>query len=664
MAITSQGIGSGLDIAGIVDKLMTVEQAPLNRLQAKAATYQTKLSAYSSLKGLLSNFQSSLSSLVSSTGIATVKASIANTDAATVALTANTSNQNLVGAHSLQIDNLAQNQKIASASFSSLTSNVGTGALTIQFGSYSSDDSSFTPNTSAGSVTINIGSANQTLSGIRDAINAANAGISASIINNGSGYQLVMSAQDTGLAKGFRVSVAPDIGGEGLAALAYDPSSIISTTTRLQKAGDAQVWIDNIKINKASNIITDVLDGLTLTLKAPTTSATTLTIDQDTSAASNAVNAFVNNYNTLSRTLSQLTAYNADTKTAGLLNGDPSTRLISNKLRSLISSTVPGSDRYTTLADIGINLQKDGTLALDQSKLSSALKADASIVTHLFAATGSATDSLISYQSASNKTQAGNYGLVVNQLATQGSLTGSGASGLVITAGVNDRLSLTIDNVSTELILQAGSYASVDALADELRAKISGAGAFSDANVTANVSVASGILTVTSQRYGSASVIQIAGTAANTLFGGSPVTNAGADVAGTLGSTAFLGQGQKATGQSGNGAEGLAVLVKGGSTGDRGLVSYTQGIAAQFSQAISGFIADDDNGLLASQSAGISATLKDLQAQQSTWNQRLVSIRARYEAQYNAMDALMASMNRTSTYLTQQITALQALNKQ
>jgi flagellar hook-associated protein 2 len=276
----------------------------------------------------------------------------------------------------------------------------------------------------------------------------------------------------------------------------------------------------------------------------------------------------------------------------------------------------------------------------------------------LFASTGNTNDSLVTYNGADSNTKVGSYALNLTQLGTKGVLSGAAAAGLTITAGVNDTLGIIIDGVSASIALNAGTYVSADALAAELQSKISGTSAFSSAGVQATVTQTGGVLSITSARYGSASTVTADGSnAALNLLGANPAATAGKDVAGTLGDQAFVGSGQNVAGANGSATQGLSLTVLGGSTGARGSVAYSRGIATQMDDLLNQFL--DPHGLLASKTDGINATIKDLQAQEASWNLRLQSIRARYEAQYNAMDSLVASMNATSSYLTQQIAALE-----
>ncbi len=664
-AITTQGIGSGLDIAGIVDKLMVLEQAPLTRLQTQESAYQTTLSAYASVSSALATFQSTVAKLAVPSAFASLGASINDATIASVGID-NTKAQSLSpGTHTLNVTQLAASQRTASSAFATSSTPVGTGTITIDVGTWSAGYGGFTSNGDVGSKSITIDSSNNTLAGVRDAINAANAGVNASIVNDGTGNRLVLSGTATGAAHGFRVSTTDADGNNvdagGLSALAFDPAAAGGTpqTQHLADAVDARFTIDGLAISKPNNHVTDAIDGLTLDLKTVSTASTAFTIARDTTGATTAINNFVSAYNTIANGLATLTAYDPTTKAAGALNGDSTTRTISSRLQSLLATVVPTGGSITSLNDIGIKFGSDGTLTVDATKLNTALTGDPASVSRLFAKTGTPSDALVNYTDSTAKTQAGSHALTISQVATTGGLTGSAPAGLTITAGVNDTLSLTLDNVPTTITLAAGTYADANALAAALQSKINGATAFSSVGSTVAVTQTNGVLNIASQRFGSASsVVLDGGNAQAGLVGGAPTMTTGSDVAGTLDGVAFVGAGQVATGAAGTSAEGLKLTIAGGNTGARGAVVFNRGIAASMNDLLTQFL-DPSTGLIHSATDGLNSSVADLKKREDAWTPRLASIRARYTAQYNAMDALVASLNSTSSYLTQQITAIQ-----
>jgi flagellar hook-associated protein 2 len=367
--------GMNLDIDSLVSKLMAVEQQPVTSLQTKEASYKTQLSAFSTLKSTLSSLQTAAQAINTTAKFAAFSASVADTTVAT----ASASGSAAAGTYSLTVDQLAQAQKVKTDSYASTTSTISSGTLSIQTGT--TDANGFT---ASKTVNITINSSNNTLQGVRDAINASGAGVTATLVNDGGStpYRLVLTSQNTGTANTFKMS--------GISGLDFDPSNTAgSSLTQIQGAVDAKFSIDGIDFVKSSNSVSDAIDGVTLNLaKTNTNSSTTLTITRDTSSMADKISSFVQAYNTAIQVMRSQTSYNADTKAAGTLNGDSTVRSITQQLRSITSTpvTANGSNKY--LSDIGITTNVDGTLSIDSTKLNKALSDPTQDVSAMFAKVG------------------------------------------------------------------------------------------------------------------------------------------------------------------------------------------------------------------------------------------------------------------------------------
>ena len=661
MAISSAGIGSGLDVSGIVSQLMALEQRPLTALATKEARYQAQLSAYGSLKGALSTFQSSAATLANPAKFSAVNGSVADTTIASVAVSATAA----PGSHSLEIQSLARQQKLKSGTFDATNTAIGTGKLTISFGTYAADTFTANPAKSSKEITINAGQ--NSLSGIRDAINAADAGVSAAIINDGTGYRLTISSTDSGTANAVRIAVADDdathTDTSGLSKLAFDARTVsgVMNLTESVAARDAVVVIDGITVTKSSNTISDALEGVTLTLlKENTPSATTLTIARDTAAVQTSIQSFVKSYNDLNKTIGDLTRYDAATKQASTLTGESTVRTLQVQLRNLFNtplSTAGGG--LTSLPDVGITFQLDGTLKLDATKLAAALNDPKKDVASLFAAVAKPTDSLVAFTSSSADTKNGAYAVNLTQLATQGKVVGGGAAALTINAGANDTLDFAVDGVSGSVTLAAGTYTAA-ALAAEIQSKVNGVSALSTAKVAVAVTESAGVLTITSTRYGSASTVGLTGGTARADLFGTQVETAGVDVAGTIGGFAAAGAGQSLTGTGD--AAGLALKITGGLTGDRGSVSYARGYGYQLEKLVGKML--DTDSIIDGRLDGINSSIEDLATRRQAMANRLESVEKRLRAQFTALDTLMARMQQTSSFLTQQLANLPSSSNQ
>ncbi|WP_292980795.1 flagellar filament capping protein FliD [Nitrosomonas sp.] len=372
--IAAPGIGSGLDVSGIISKLMQMEQRPLTQLNNKETKQQAQLSAFGSLKSALSTFQDSVKALAKPELFNGYKATLADTTAATVSVSSSAA----AGTHEIEVQSLAQAQKIKSEAFATTDTVVGSGSLMIEFGTYNGDGT-FSANAAKTAKTITIDPAKSTLADIRNAINDANAGVTASIVNDGSGNRLVIASKDTGLANALKIT-ANDADGNhtdnaGLSKLAFDASTGgTMNMTETVAAKNAVMVIDGITVEKASNTIKDALEGVTFNLlKANPGTSTTLTVEKDKSSVETAVKALVNTYNELEKTIGNVSRYDAASKKGSALTGDSTVRMVQNRVRAMLSGNQSAAGGISALSELGISFQKDGTLKLDESKLSAAL---------------------------------------------------------------------------------------------------------------------------------------------------------------------------------------------------------------------------------------------------------------------------------------------------
>ncbi|SMC23456.1 Flagellar hook-associated protein 2 C-terminus [Andreprevotia lacus DSM 23236] len=469
-SITSAGIGSGLDIEGIITSLMNVEKQPLTVLTQKSQADQTKISALGSLQSSLSTFQARVISLSNASTYKSVKGTLGDSSIGTVSTTSLAQ----AGSYSLSVTQLAQNQKLKTdVAFGTVSDPVGQGTLTIQFGSVSGG--SFLANGNKGAFDIKIDSTNNTLTGLRDAINAKNAGVSASIINDGTGFRLLLSSTDSGSTNGIKITAADSDGNNtdasGLSRFTYDPTATdaVNQLTQTQAAQDAKFTLDGIDIVKSSNTVTDVLQGVTLNLSKisaldsnskPVT--TSLNIARDTSGITQSVQDFVKAYNDFTKSVNDLSFYNADatdpTQKAGVLNGDYVVRSLQSEIRGTLNQSLGSGSYFQGLSAVGINMDwKTGNLSLDTSKLNSALSTNPNDVANLFAVNGSTSNSQATYIGASDATKPGTYAISVTTPATRAKISGVEALYTKIDAS-NQAMSLTLGSDNIALTLSNGNY--------------------------------------------------------------------------------------------------------------------------------------------------------------------------------------------------------------
>jgi len=372
--ISSPGVGSGLDVNGIVSQLMALERRPLQQLEQQRSQVQAELSAFGRLQGAVSTMRDAARRLADApTWTATTV-----TSSNTAAVSATSSGVAPPGSYSVAVARLAAAQTLSMpTALPTANDNLGSGTLTITLGTWAGNLASFTPRAGSTPVSVTIAAGNGSLASVRDAINAAGAGVSASIVNDASGARLALRSTSTGVEHGFRLTVTDDDGthadAAGLSRLAYDPAGGAAQMTRTLAAANAEATINGVAVSSATNTLTDVLDGLTLRLAQVTNAPVDLAVARDSAAVRKQVTDFSTAYNDLVRLLRELTAFDEATRRAGALQGDSATVSLMRQLRNLVGGQSQASAAFQRLADIGLEPQRDGTLRVVDSRLDGAL---------------------------------------------------------------------------------------------------------------------------------------------------------------------------------------------------------------------------------------------------------------------------------------------------
>ncbi len=409
-SLISSGIGSGLDVAGIVQQLVAAEAAPVERrIGLQEVRAQSKLSGFGSLKSALSDFRDKLDTMKSLDSFLVRKASSGNNSIFTVEV----SKTALPARYSVEVLQLAQAQRLNSDAFADEDAVVGTGTLSIAVGASAFD--------------IEVTAENNSLAGIRDAINNAgnNAGVAATIVNADAGSYLILSGETTGVSNNI---VITQTGGDGgLSSLEYDPANGLNSLTESIAAQDALIEIDGFEIASSKNTITGAVQGVTINLQAADPGNTfELLVENDEQAVRDSIQEFVDTYNELIGVMDTLTSFDAEAELAGPLLGDASIRNIREQVRREFSSNVAGLDGpFSSLAEIGIEMQLDGKLAIADEKLSPVLAEDFSKLGQLFGSNDGYATRL--------------FGLVDGFLSTEGIIE-------IRTSGLNSK----IENISEQ----------------------------------------------------------------------------------------------------------------------------------------------------------------------------------------------------------------------
>lgn len=661
VASASSTTGTNIDVASIVSQLMTVEQRPLTVLANKVTDYNTKLSAFGIVKSALSNFQTAVSALSDTSKFKALNA----TPGDSTILTTSVSTSAAPGVYAVNTTLLAQAQTLMSGGTLSDTISLGNGATTLsfQFGT------SGTPGSFGTAKTVSV-NANSSLQDISTAVNAANIGVNATVVNDGTAtpYHLVFTASNTGVANSMSIATAD---ATLIPMLNYDQVGVGGMNmTEAAAARNATLTVNGVPISSATNTVTGAIQGVTLNLTKPN-ATTSVTVARDTATISASVSGFITAYNNLSTTLNNISAYDPVSKKGAALQGDATVLMLQSKLRATLNTAISTSGgSLTTLSQIGVSFQKDGSLALDSTKLNTAISNNFDDIASLFAATGKATDNLVAYSSSTTSTLPGSYAVHIDSLAAQGNTTGSinlnTVNGTGITAiAANTVLNVTLDNVSASVTLTAGNTYTSSQLATMIQSAINSTSAFTNVGsaVTATID-GNGQLVITSNRYSASSNVSLADAPGSATpvatFMGAATTTAGADVQGTINGQAATGAGKTLTSTTGN-SKGLKIQINGGAfgagaAGDRGMMNYSQGYAYTLNQLTTSLLAT--GGPLEGRTTGINKSITDIGKQQDALNVRLASIQANYTKQFTALDVMLSSMNTTMNFLTQQLAKL------
>ena len=370
-AISSPGLGSGLDVKSIVAQLVALERRPIENVQADRKSVETKLSSFGLLQSYTVNIRDAAKKLASAETWKKATASSSNESAVTATSTSNSA----AGSYSIEVSQLARAQGLASPAYGSVTSSVGAGTLSIQLGTWSGDaPPTFTPKAGASATAITISNTpagSDSLESVRDSINAAEAGVTASIVNDGSGFRLVTRSSATGEENAVKITATGDA---SLSDLAYSPDEASTgAMSQTVSARNAQAVINGLAISSASNTLDATITGLTLTLKQTTTAPVEVTVDKDAPAMRTAVDDFVKAYNALNGYITEQTKYDPNTKVAGKLQGDASVRALQSQLRTLAQASSGASSTLSRLSTVGIETQRDGSLVVSSSKFEAAM---------------------------------------------------------------------------------------------------------------------------------------------------------------------------------------------------------------------------------------------------------------------------------------------------
>ena len=376
--ISFDGLATGINTTETVDKIIEVASRPKILKEAEKVRYENQSDSWQEVNSKLLNLREEAKSLWRSSTWNTLAASSSDESV----LSATTSSSAGTGSYTFQVNQMAQHHQVASEAFTASTDTVGTGTFTVN------------------GTAITVDASNNTLSGLATAINTADAGVNASVINDGTGYRLLLSAEDSGAANA--ITLAADAGitifddatlGVSAGGLYYD---------EVEAAQDAQIQFGSganaMTVSSASNSVSGVIQGVTLNLASarPGTNVT-LTLARDSAGMEDEVQSFVDAYNDFWSYMKTQTQYDEETETRGVLMGDPTLNGIKSRFQSIVVNAVATGGDYTTLRSIGLELEDDGTFTFDTDSFSTAIAADYESVENVFRVTGGISEQLSNY---------------------------------------------------------------------------------------------------------------------------------------------------------------------------------------------------------------------------------------------------------------------------
>jgi flagellar capping protein FliD len=534
-AIESLGIGSDLLTSDLVESIINADKASGElRLNTRQNVIDAKISAYGDVQSKLYDFSESIIKLADDSNAGATKAE--TSDETILTATATTSAP--AGVYAVEVQRIAKAHSLVSNSYTSVTEAVGKGELIFSFGTTTYTDpgdayDTFTANPDADTKTITINDGNNSLQGLRNAINDSDFGIKASIVFDGSGYVMQLTSEETGEDMSMEI-VAKDESGalatSGLASFAYNknqdtPGTNLSET---QNGQDALLNVNGLAVTRSSNEVTELIDGVTLNLKSANVGEeVSITVGADIGAISENINSMIDAYNAFQDTYKELTAFDETNSSGSLLLGDSTLRSINSQVKSILTSTVSGisGTSFRSFSELGIFTDQNDSFKLkfDSSLFLKGLNEDREAVAGVFSTQGTTTDNRIKYLNESINTKPGVYDIEITQLATQGGFQGGSVDILDFSVPVeindaNDVFTLGLNNRAAAITLTQGSYTTGAELATEIQVQINSAQDFKDYGYSATVSfdAVNKSFDITSNKYGSDSEVYIAFADTNT----------------------------------------------------------------------------------------------------------------------------------------------------
>ena len=687
--IQSLGAGSGIDTQNLVTQLVEVERAaPQARIDSRKELAETRISDFGLLSSALSTLQDAAQALTEPEALFSKSASFTESDAL-VPVELDTDVQ--PGTYSFNVSQIAKAHTIAFDGFADPSDAVGEGTLSFNFGTWARDGSgvingAFTQDTEQDAVTVTIDSNNNSLEGLRDAINAAEAGVTASIIFDGSDYNLSVVAA-SGLQNELEITVS-EAGGaptnddtSDLSRFAFnaaiDGTGGKANITDLDAQGgqNATLTLNGIAIERASNNIDDIVEGLEIDV-LKTMSATdlvTITVSDDKAFAEQNVRNFVDSYNAFLEAIEPVIGTveqedeDGETQTVtGSLANDALARSMLTQIRSVIASAIPGlaDSNFTSLTNIGIRTELDGTISIDEDDFSRAFEDNFEDVQKLFAPYTATSNNDVFINSFNDNTAAGEYSVVIDQAPSRGLYEGSAFAGISFPLDTTGKTYTFVANVggttSGTLTIPTATYDNESELAAAIQTLINTDETLQAAGADVTVSYDGSGLDIQSNAFGASSNVSITDASTDSVNDlGLAIASgtAGQTAAATIDGTSGFGSSNVVLPALGQPGEGLALVVGANVAASTSVtVNFSRGFAGELDALISTFL--DSSGVIATRTETLESSLDTFETEQDRLDRRISAYEERLLNQFIAMERILSSLSTSGSFLDNLINTL------
>ncbi|MCP4096946.1 MAG: flagellar filament capping protein FliD [Planctomycetaceae bacterium] len=653
------GLVSGLDTTSIIEGLVSLQKSQVDRLNVKKSEILTEQAAFQGVEARLLSLKSSMSQLNRSTGSVFDQTTASSSDESI--LTVTSESKAIPGSYNVRVNSLARAHQIGSQGFSDPSTTISTGTISFQVGDRSATE-------------ITIDTSNNTVDGLVNAINTQSDDVSASIVydQGNSAHRILLTSKYTGEANEINVTnnlitptgseVLPDFSGAAIQD---------ATNAQLQLGSGAGAIVAEYD----SNVIDGLIDNVTLNLESADASKDiNLKVTRDTESAKIAIEGFVENYNSMIQYIDDQTAFNTSTNTASPLLGNRTVSTLKTTLSSMVTESVPGlSSSVNRFSQLGIDIDNGGKLIINSSELESALQGNTdgiepTDIQRVFGMSGVSDNSGVSFLLGSTRTQAStsSYQVDILQSAERGSVTATSVlDASIVIDSSNNQIQLSIDSLETDTITLASGTYTQEELASHLQSRINGIDTrdFDDVDV----SLESGFLEITSQRYGRSSEISaISGTASSILGFDGTETGVGQDVAGSFIVDGVVetatGTGRVLIGDSDNDNTAdlqVRVTLTSGqvSGGVEANLNVSRGISSSLDKYF-GELLDTSVGTIKTAEDNFTLRIESLDASIARVNSISESKTEDLIAQFTALERVLSDLQGTSSFLTSQLASL------